>query len=78
MDGETIKINVPSEHEVSELITKSNESFKLHMGKLDKFKSHLLNMDAAACVISFVTSEMYCFLVPCYILMYTSFRKYSC
>ena len=33
MDGETIQINVPSEHEVSELTTKSNESFKIHMGK---------------------------------------------
>ncbi|WZZ28219.1 hypothetical protein YC2023_011620 [Brassica napus] len=31
MDGETIQINVPSKHEVSELITKSNESFKIHM-----------------------------------------------
>ncbi|CAN6918315.1 unnamed protein product [Brassica oleracea] len=31
MDGETIQINVPSEHEVSELTTKSNESFKIHM-----------------------------------------------
>lgn len=33
MDGEIIQINVPSENEVSELVSTSNERFKLHMGK---------------------------------------------
>lgn len=55
MDGEVIQIKVPSENEVSELISTSNERFKLHMGT-----SHLLNMSIATCLIRFVAMEMYC------------------
>lgn len=39
MDGETIQIKMPSESEVSALISTSNERFALHMGK-----SHIFNM----------------------------------
>ena len=42
MDGETIQIKMPSESEVSALISTSNERFALHMGK-----SHLFNMFVA-------------------------------
>lgn len=37
MDGEIVQINIPSESEVSALISTSNERFKLHMGKSHHF-----------------------------------------